>query len=144
MYHHINLRTRPQFQGAKPASLSCPLPPSSWLSVFQASFIKALTVGDSCISLRLLSPLTDSSQESESHVIMIAMLYVRVRTRCVSCWRPTFHVASSSSVLFCVCVCEWMFFMGEGLSAELYSGHLMPRAHEHICLSGPAEASCVL
>lgn len=106
---------------------------------------KPSSPGDSCISLRLLSPLTDSSQESESRINVIAMSSVRVRTRCVSCWRPTFHVVSSSPVLFhlYVCVCVNVF-MGGGFSADPYSGRLMPRAHEHICLSRPTEASCVL
>lgn len=43
----------------------------------------------------------------------------------------------------CVCVCVCMLvFTGEGFSEDLNSGRLVPQAHEHICLSRPAEASC--
>lgn len=88
---------------------------------------------DSSITLRLLlPPPADSSQQCESHINMIAL-----RERGPGVWvffRPTFHTASSSHM--CGSVCEHVFIR-EGSSEDLYSGRLMPPAHEHICLSRP-------
>lgn len=57
---------------------------------------------------------------------------MRRRARCVSCRKPTFHIASSSS---CVLLCVSVFSRERDSLKTPYPGRLMPRAYEHICLS---------
>lgn len=78
---------------------------------------KLSTPGNSCISPPLLSPLTDSSQESESLINVIAMSCAR----CVSYCKPTLHTAPSSCVLVCLCMCPHVTFL------SLLSCNLSPK-----------------
>lgn len=94
---------------------------------------KLLNVGDFPASP---SPQTGSSQESESHVNVMAMSYVRRTARCVRCCKPTFCMGSASCVSVCLSVSVHVF-KGEGFSEDPYPGRLMLQADEHICLSRP-------
>lgn len=57
----------------------------------------------------------------------------------MSCRKPTFHIASSSSRLL---LCASVFSRERDSLKTPYPGRLMPRAYEHICLSRSVGASC--